>query len=273
VILEDDRPKLLNLKRALDPSIDSVTMKYHLAFDQYGNVSTSLRRNRLVKSSKNFQWVGAVHEYLAVSGNIMDSDIAVTHKSQWHDSGRNLKIYEKRLAEGESFSPRDQYYYANELLDHQMLDEAIVWYQMFLEGVEGWVEDNLSACKKLVDSFHKKGDLENAEKYIFKSFVYDTPRAEFCCRLGYHFQLSGRFDLAAFWYKLATELEKPVDNRGFIENASWTWVPHIQLCVCYDRLGKYELAYHHNEMASAYIPDDPGVLHNRKYLKQRLGLE
>lgn len=271
VILEEDHRKLFNLKRALDASVDSVTMKYNLAFDQYGNVTTSLRRNRLVRNSRHFQWIGAVHEYLAVSGNILDSDIAVTHQSEWHDSDRNLKIYEKRLAEGESFSPRDQYYYANELLDHQMVDKAILWYQMFLEGGQGWVEDNLSACKKLVDRYHQKGDLENAEKYIFKSFIYDLPRAEFCCRLGYHFQLLQRFDLAAFWYELATKLEKPVDNRGFVENASWTWVPHIQLCVCYDKLGKYELAYRHNEMAAAFIPDDPGVLHNRRYLKQHLG--
>jgi GT2 family glycosyltransferase len=271
VISEDDRTKFLALKQTLDPFIDSVTMNYNLAFDQYGNVTTSNRRNRLVKRSNHFQWIGAVHEYLAVYGQIMDSDVAITHKSEWHDSNRNLNIYEKRLAAGESFSPRDQYYYANELLDHQIYDRAIEWYQKFLETGQGWVEDNLAACRKLANCFHLLGDLGNAEKYIFKSFVYDTPRAEFCCLLGYHFQLSEQFRQAAFWYKLATELEKPVDNRGFIDHASWTWVPHIQLCVCYDRLGKYELAYRHNEIAATYIPDNPSVLNNREYLEKTLG--
>lgn len=272
VILEDDLKKLLNLKQNMDIAIDSVTMNYNLAVDQYGNVTTSLRRNRLVRRSGRFQWIGAVHEYLAVYGNIFDSDIAVIHRSEKHDSERNLMIYEKRLANGEVFNARDQYYYANELLDHQRIDQAVIWYEKFLEGGEGWVEDNLSACKKLTDCFHTLGDLKSAEKYIFKSFLYDTPRAEFCCRLGYHFQLIERYDLAAFWYKLASQLKRPLDNRGFAENASWTWVPHLQLCVCYDKLGQYDLAYHHNEMAAAYIPDDPNILHNREYLNKRLGL-
>ena len=271
VILEDDQIKLLALKQNLDPTTDSVTMNYHLAFDQYGNVTTSLRRNRLVKRSNHFPWIGAVHEYLAVYGKLMDSDIAVTHKSEWHDSDRNLKIYEKRLDAGEVFSPRDQYYFANELMDHKIYAKAIEWYQKFLATGQGWVEDNLSTCRKLTDCFQQLGDFDNAEKYIFKSFLYDTPRAEFCCRLGYRFQQAEQFRQAAFWFKLATELEKPLDNRGFIDHAAWTWVPHIQLCVCYDRLGEYELAYRHNEIAATFIPDDLSVLNNREYLKKRLG--
>jgi tetratricopeptide (TPR) repeat protein len=248
-------------------------MKYILAFDQHGNVSSSLRRNRLVKRKNHFTWIGAVHEYLAVYGNIIDSDIAVTHKSEWHDSDRNLKIYEKRLAAGEVFSARDQYYYANELMDHKMFEQAIEWYQKFLEGGEGWVEDNLSTCKKLVDLYRLTGENDKAVKYIFHSFLYDAPRAEFCCRLGNHFQLIGQFKQAAFWYELATKLEKPLDNRGFIENACWTWLPHIQLCVCYDHLGEYKLAYDHNEIAAKWIPDDPNIIHNRAYLKKRLGIK
>ncbi len=273
ILLEDDCTALLMLKQNLDPSIDSVTMNYNLAFDQYGNVTTSLRRNRLVKRSNHFPWIGAVHEYLAVYGRIMDSDIAVTHKSEWHDSNRNLNIYEKRLAAGEAFSPRDQYYFANELMDHKFYDKAIEWYQKFLATGQGWVEDNLSTCRKLSDCFQQLGDLENAEKYIFRSFMYDTPRAEFCCRLGYRFQLKDQFRQAAFWFKLATQLEKPLDNRGFMDHASWTWLPHLQLCVCYDRLGDYELAYRHNEIAATFIPDDLSVLNNREYLKKRLGKE
>src|SRR5690554_3883350 len=49
VLLEEDQKKFLELKKTLDPSVDSVTMLYNLAFDEYGNVSFQLRRNRLVK--------------------------------------------------------------------------------------------------------------------------------------------------------------------------------------------------------------------------------
>lgn len=271
VISEDNIKKILQLKQNLDWSVDAVAMDYHLSFDANGNVTNSLRRNRLVKRSKQFKWHGAVHEYLAVHGRIIDSDIAIMHKSEWHDSDRNLRIYEKRLASGEVFSPRDQYYYANELLDHKMYEKAIEWYQIFLENEQGWVEDKIQACKKIVNCYHHLNDLEGAEKYIFRSFLYDTPRAEACCLLGYHFQLKQQYRLAVFWYKLAIQLEKPT-HKWFMDHAAWTWVPHIQLCVCYDRLGEYELAYHHNEMAAKYIPDSPSVLHNREYLQKRLGI-
>ncbi len=272
VVLPEDIQKLLKLKSALDWSVDSVTMIYNLGFDDHGNVTSSLRRNRLVKRARRFQWIGAVHEYLAVYGRISHCDIAITHKSEWHDSDRNIRIYEKRLAAGEEFSPRDQYYYANELYDHQKFEQAIEWYEKFLAGQKGWVEDNLAACNKLIDCYYHLGDTESVEKYIFKSFLYDTPRAEFCCRLGYHLMSNNQYRQAAFWYDLATKLQRPPDNQGFFNHASWTWVPHIQLCVCYDRLGEYELAYHHNEMAAKYIPNSASVLQNREYLKKRLGL-
>ncbi|WP_243140278.1 glycosyltransferase [Candidatus Syntrophocurvum alkaliphilum] len=270
ILTEEDGLKLLSLKENLDPVYDSVTMNYNLSFDENGNVTSSLRRNRLVKRSKGFKWIGAVHEYLAVHGKVLDSDIAITHKRESHDSKRNIRIYEKRLVNGEDFSPRDQYYYANELMDHQMYEKAIEWYQKFLETEQGWVEDNISACRKLVDCFIKLGDHEKAKYYIFKSFLYDTPRAELCCRLGNLFSLKENYKQAIFWYKLATQLEKPEQVRGYIDHASWTWVPHIQLCVCYDRLGQYELAYKHNELAAQYVPNNKNVLQNREYLKKRL---
>ena len=245
-------------------------MHYYLAFDSEGNVTARLRRNRLVKRSKRFQWHGAVHEYLAVSGYILNSDIAITHLPVKHDSDRNLRIYERRLAAGETFTPRDLFYYANECFDHQNYERAIEYYQKFINSKEGWIEDNIAACGKLSDCYYYLGKIDRARKYALKSFEYDTPRAEFCCRLGYGFMQESEWRKAIFWYKLATELEKPKDSWGFFNDACWTWLPHLQLCVCYDRLGEYELAYKHNEKARQYRPNDEQVLYNKKYLESIL---
>lgn len=273
IIKEEDRQKLIKLKKTLDPMMDAVNMHYQLAFDNHGNCTYSLRRNRLVKHSRAFQWIGAVHEFLGVSGHVLNSDICITHTGVRTDVGRNLRIYEKRLAQGENFSPRDLYYYANELRDNAILDKAIEYYQKFLATDQGWVEDNLATCGKLADIFFSRGDKENYLKYIYKTFEYDTPRAESCCRLGHYDMEAGKFKQAAFWYKLATQLEKPQDTWGPLIHACWTWLPHLQLCVCYDRLGQYELAYQHNERAAEFIPDDPKILYNRKYLGERLGID
>lgn len=268
VIEEKEQEKFLDLKQNFDFSVDSVTMKYNLSFDPNGNVASSLRRNRLVKREKNFHWIGAVHEYLAVNGKVIDSDIAITHKREIHDLYRNLKIYEKRLKKGEVFSPRDKYYYANELKDHQLYDKAITWYQKFLNTKLGWVEDNIAACRKIADCYFQMGDLENAQRYIFISFSYDKPRAESCCRLGYYLKTQEVYRGAIYWYKLATMLDKPASNLALIDYPSWTWLPHIELCISYDKLGEYQLASEQNELAAKYIPNSPQIIANREYFRK-----
>lgn len=269
VLLATDQEKLIHLKETLNSSVDSVTMIYHYAFDQYGNPTKSFRRNRLVKRNSQFQWIGPVHEYLAVNGNIINSDITVTHKRN-PQSGRNLAIFEKRLEKGETFTPRDLYYYANELYNHHFFQKAIDYYQQFLDTKQGWVEDEISTCNKLADIYYQLGDLNKEREYILKSFQYDTPRAEFCCRLGYQFLHNNEVKKATFWYKLATQLEKPEDNWGFFHEPCWTWLPHLQLCVCYYRLGEYERSYEHNEIARTFRPCDENILHNKTLLEKQL---
>lgn len=272
VIFEPDRIKFQKLRDGFDTAVDVVNMPYLLSFDESGQVTFSLRRNRLVKRSRNFQWKGAVHEYLEVSGNILNSDIAIAHKSEGHDSERNLRIYEKRLAKGEEFTPRDLYYFGNELYDHKQYERALEYYVKFLDTEKGWVEDNISTCGKMADIYKSLGDQEKSQACLYKSFEYDAPRAEFCCRLGFNFLNSEKFKQAAFWYKLATELEHPIECWGPRIEACWTWLPHLQLCVCYDRLGKYELAYKHNEIARTFQPESPQILYNKKYFEGVLGI-
>lgn len=266
------RDKLRELKQTLDPNVDSVTMLYHLGKDEYGNVTFSLRRNRLIRRSRNFRWIGRVHEYLEVGGHIVHSDIAITHlsKNDGKDSDRNLKIYEQLLAEGEELTPRDIYYYANELKDHGFHRKAILYYETFLNGGKGWIEDNISACGKLADCFHALGDHQSELKATLRSLQYDCPRPEFCCRLGYHFLNEQNYQAAIFWYTAAIQAKRGDDHLGFVNPALWTWLPHLQLCVCYDRIGQYELACQHNETALKYRPEDSRMLKNREYFRTRL---
>lgn len=272
ILLPNDLEKLLLLKQNADRTVDSYIMHYNVSFDENGNVVSTLGRNRLVKRSKNFQWIGAVHECLAVGGKVTETDISITHKKEHHDTyDRNLMIYENRLAKGEEFSPRDLYYYANELNDHHRYEEAITYYQKALDTNLCWVEDNISACGKLADCYSMLGDDQNKLRYTYLSFNYDTPRAEFCCRLGYHFLGLKKYQQAIFWYTLAINLQKPQDQLALLNNACWTWLPHLQLCVCYANIGEVQLAIEHNKIAESYIPNHPSILHNNRYFAQLAG--
>ncbi|WP_270168471.1 glycosyltransferase family 2 protein [Paenibacillus sp. SYP-B4298] len=267
VLLEEDRVKLKELKKTLAPDVDSVTMSYHYAFDEFENVTVRLRRNRLVRRDRNFLWYGAVHEYLDVRGNIIDSDIAITHRRVHTHSGRNLEIFKRRLDKGETFSPRDQFYYANELLDNGMEEQAAMAYRGLLASGEGWSEDLLTACGRLAEIYERRGEHEQAIGWALRSFDYGVPRAEFCCRLGYRFLQEDKLRQAVFWYTLATELQRPDSKWGFFNDACWTWLPHLQLCICYYRLGDFEASYRHNELARAYRPGDPNILSNKTLLE------
>ncbi|MEY8000391.1 glycosyltransferase [Clostridium sp. Mt-5] len=267
ILLPKDMEKFKIIKGSFDTSLDSVTMKYNIGFDEYGNITLSYRRNRLVKASRNFKWIGFIHEYLEVYGNALDSDINITHKKVHYKPNRNIQIYEDKLKEGMHFSLRDILYYGNELYDHKRYVEAIKYYSKFLASDEGWLEDKIRVCNNMCDYYLSINKPEKARKYIFKSFEYDNPRAEGCCQIGFSFLNENKLYQAIFWYETALRLEKPKNSLGFFNDAYWTWIPHLQLCVCYDKLGNHKLACSHNEIARKFRPADKHILFNKKYFE------
>ncbi|MGE7980509.1 glycosyltransferase [Psychrobacillus sp. NPDC093200] len=271
ILRKEDLQKFKNLKKKLDLSIDAVSMNYHIAFDEYGNPSFSFRRNRLVKRENYFKWIGPVHEYLEVGGNILSADIAITHRKNDKSihsiqSDRNLKIYEYRLKRGEEFTPRDLYYYANELKDHSQFHKSTLYYQAFLATKKGWVEDEIRACINMAECYRNLGKLEKEKESLVMSICYDVPRPEVSCRLGDLYKNKKYFKKAITWYRLALEIEEE-DHQGFKQEAYSTWYPHLQLCVCYWEIGDIGLAEEHNNKAKKYRPNDPKVKYNEEFFK------
>lgn len=270
LLADKDQQKLRALKESTDPTVDSMTMEYLLDFDEYGNVTVRNRRNRIVKRANQFKWIGKVHEYLAVWGTIINTDVAITHASIRHDSDRNLNIYEQAVAAGEELTPRDLYYYANELKDHQRYEDAIVQYEQFLATEAGWIEDVLATFSKLADCYHALKMPEQEVASSLRALRYAPPRPELCCRMGYYFMQKEDYQASVFWYQTAIRVGEPRTGWGSANIACSTWLPHLQLCVCYDRLGQYELANEYNEIALRYRPSDHRMLQNRLYFQEML---
>lgn len=274
VVKEEDQHRFLRLKETLSPDVQTVTMPYHLSFDAKGNVTTSLRRNRLVRRDCQFKWIGAVHEYLEVWGKSLASDVCITHLKDKTYSDRNLKIYRAKQEKGEPFSPRDLYYFANELRDHQLYEEACKYYDQFLDTGKGWIEDNFQACLKLAECYERQGKPQEQLKALLRTLQYDRPRAQFCYRIGYYFHQKDQFKEAEYWYQQAIDrfdLAAARASLGMTNIAEGTWLPHLQLVLCYDKQGKYKEAHYHNELALNYSPAHPSMLYNRNYFKGILG--
>ena len=271
VIMPEDQLKLKRLKKDLKLNVDSVSMNYIIQFDEYQNPSFYYRRHRLVKRSNNFKWIGPVHEYLEVGGNILQADIAVVHRKHdkrvnSHQEDRNLKIYEKGLKAGEIFSPRDLFYYANELKDHQKYKKAINYYQKFLAKKIGWLEDKIRACLNMAECYEILKIEDKKVESLVKTLTFDRPRSEACCRLGDHFKDTREFQTAIFWYETAIK-HKPEHPQGFHLEAYATWYPHLSLCVCYWGLGNVEKSIEHHKIVREMRPNDPKVLLNDQFFE------
>jgi len=266
---EEDREKLKALKEEIDPSIvDMVTMMYVLTQDEKGNPIYSIRRERLVKRSRNYQWCDFVHEYIPPEGNIMNTDIAIIHDKKKSSGKRNLNMFEKRLKSGKEFTPRHLYFYANELYDHRLFEKAAEYYRKYLDTNHEAYEDNVAACDRLAHCYKEMGDTDKELHYLLQTMKYDTPRAEYCCRIGQHFLEKKQIDLAIRWFHLATKMEMPQHIWGMVNHLTYTWLPHLQLVIAYGMIGDVEKAYYHNEIVRAYLPDNPGVLENKKRLEE-----
>ena len=117
VLADKDREAFLCMKDTLPADTDVVMMRYHTAFDDIGTPTFSYWRERLLRRSANFRREGAVHEAISPRGNILYAEAAVSHReTKPGDPDRNLRIYEKQRKAGNRFSPREQFYFARELM-------------------------------------------------------------------------------------------------------------------------------------------------------------
>lgn len=276
VLLEKDREALRQLKMTLSPDYDAVMMNYVLDRDALGNAVNFTRRNRLLKREKNFRWVQPIHEYIPVTGKIFKSDIEVTHLPFWEkkDRTRNMRMLQNaiQLNSGAS-SRRYQYYMGNEMLAVGRMKEAEEMLRSFVYGEVENFEDHITACMLLSHIYREIGDQTKELEILLKTFQYAKPRADFCCRIGTWFQDQGKYALAAYWYELALELKEPDSYNGIMNKACWTWVPHVQLAICYGKMGQLQAALEHNERAMAYFPSDPALLDNHRKLSEALRLK
>ncbi|MGL5714772.1 MAG: glycosyltransferase [Paraclostridium sp.] len=264
VVFEKDQKEFLKLKESLTPDIDIVMMNDHRGLNEKGEPLLVYKRTRMVKRSKNFKWVGFIHEYLEVHGNSINANIALTHQKLKGVGDRNLRIYRNKLSEGHELSLRDVYYYGKELYYNGIYDDAIEILEEFLEK-EAWIEEKIDAACKLSDCYFYKRKHEKAREMLYKTFEYTTPRAEAVYRIGLTFEMQGRYKEAINWYESILNLEMPKGCSGFITPSYWTWKPHLQLTVCNYKIGNIEKSKYHHRKSYEINPLNKAISTNEKF--------
>ncbi len=268
VFPEEELKKLIELKKVIDTDIDMVTMKYYTHFDAQGNPLNISTRGRLFNRRNGYKWEDPIHEFIALSGRMIHTDIIIHHLRNYKEeqSGRNINVYTTLENSGKEMTPRQLYYFARELRDHGQNAKAIYYFERFLDTKKGWAEDNIATCHALALLYNLLGDKEKVLPILTKAFLYGTPRAEILCEIGYHYKRSGDRKAAYEWFKLGASLGAP-ETLGFVLRDYWGYIPNIECCVCAYELGDYKAAIDYNERAAEYKPDDPAVEYNRKAFK------
>lgn len=268
VILARDRQKLIDWKIS-DDRPDILMLPYHAAIDSDGAPSLTYYRERILRRDRAFKWYGAVHEAISPCGRAVYLDAAVTHMKKVHTpSDRNLKIYEALLAKGEPMSLRDTYYYARELFFHSCFSQAAELFENVINSTDAWLENRIDSCRMLSKCRINLNRRDAALTALLGSFSLAPPRAEVCCDIGEIFMENGDFKNAVFWYRLATTLPKNAETGAFISPDCYDFLPYLQLCVCYDRLGDIPNARLYHQKASACKPSHPSVVHNCEYFSK-----
>ncbi len=269
IFTEQDRASFLRLKESAWENADVVMMRYNTAFDEQGNPVFSYYRERLVRRSVPHLWKGRVHEAIVCSGRTVYAEgVAVTHRSVKSSySDRNLRIYERQIREGETLTPRDRFYYGRELYYHRHYARAIQVLSDFLNDEQGWVENKIEACKILAYCKLEDGRSSDALAALTRSFLYDLPRADVCCEIGNLLMKEENYRAAVFWFELARMLPRNDKGGGFMSADSYGYLPCIQLCVCYYRLGDSKKAEEYNRLAGTYRPVSPAYLHNVNFFR------
>lgn len=263
-IIEESEKDFLALKNSLTKEIDVVMLKYNIAFDEDDNPVFSYYRERIVKNDRRFFWIDPVHEFMIIHGNIEYSNLSISHrKAKETPSKRNLKIYEKMIRNKTKLSSRQKFYYSRELIYNGFFKKAIKSFVDFFENYNGWLENKIEACSNLAFCYEQIGDKTNAVSSLFRSFMFDDPRAENLCKIGDYFFSEEKYKQAIYWYKQATKCDINLKSGAFVLSDYYKFIPYLQLCLCYSKLNDIKTAEEYNSLALKIKPHSKEALQNK----------
>lgn len=248
---------------------DVLICPYVTCYDEKLKPLFEFNRERIVKNDKRFRFKDRVHEVIVPSGKVVTNENIVIYHAKKNKpyTSRNLDIYKRMIKEGETLSPRSQFYYARELYFNGKFDEAIHVFSKFLAEGKGWVENNIEACLNLSRCYQMQKEDKNALAVLFGSFVYDLPRGETLYEIGNIYVGQEQYQKAIYYFKQALSTMPNLKGGGFINVDTYNFLPALQLCYCYSKIGDNLNALHYHEIAKGFKPENEKVLYNENYFK------
>ncbi len=258
-----------------------VMFPYEYSHDHHGNCTCRHYRERLIKGVKNGHWMGPVHEVWVPGPNfhIVPScdDVVWYHKRDGKVdtvSNRNLRILEKwiRVNDGPNVDARMLYYLALEYGQTGNLAKSIEFHMRYVEK-SGWDDEKCLSMLDLAKHHQTLGNYERAVEWASHALLikenWREPRFSLA-RSYYYLAQRGGPNAWVDWQRCVNHalqgLNLPPSQTPLFINPLETAVDiHRYLNVGLERLGRIHEARSSVEGALKFAPDDPNLVHNRRW--------
>jgi len=248
---------------------DVVICNYIYALDEYGAKKSIVPRERFFRRSLGLRWAGEIHEVVLLNRPYHVSDIEWYHDKQHGTSERNLAILERIVAKDPT-NARNIYYLGKEYIDFGRTDDAINNLLKFLDCPGAFWENVFQAHYRLANCYLSKGDEQKFLHHIFESIKIEDRQAEPFYFLGLYYMNKQKWQRGVRWFEVCTHMSRPKDLLSPYQPEYYTWLPHLNACVCYNAIGEIQKAYDHNKKVLEYRPKDTRAVNNVRILSESL---
>jgi glycosyltransferase involved in cell wall biosynthesis/SAM-dependent methyltransferase len=262
-ILPEDVKKIRNLDYS---NKEIIICQYIYCMDEFGQPACVVPRERIVKRSLGLKWEQPIHEYLPLLGHhTFVTDIKTYHQKQHGTSERNLRILQS-IVDKNPVDSRNIYYLGKESLDFGKFEEGVKYLEEFVRRGDGFWEDIYQAHFRLAQAFMHKDEFK-FKHHIYESLKIEERRAEPYYTMAQYWESKQQWHRAIQWYELCATIKRPEDLLASYQPEYYTWLPCLQLCVCYNNIGELEKALEWNNKALSYRPQDSRMIHNKAILQ------
>jgi len=247
--------------------------------DQYGNpVQPMCRQEMIHRNNGRWRWCGAAHNYLEGPNPITDSkQIVYDHLGRPEGDRPNHKDIFKALRQnlGTSFDQRHLFYLLRQHWYAHQYQECIGLCKVLLEQKPGWLLERSDTALLMGDCYKILGRLVEAEAAYHRAIEECGNWAEPYYKLGTLAYETKNYRQGVAYYSACLAFEEPPDS--YADASIYQWRAHDMLSVCLSRIGRWEEAIHHGQIALGKQPDNERVKNNMKWyldhLKDQNGIQ
>ena len=255
-----DRIKKL-VQQMEDNRLDLIYFKYDYGYNEEQELVAEHWRERLVRTSHPFKWVGVVHETLiseSQPSRAKNDEVKIKHTYKNYDdimksAHRNHEIMTDAYNKGDKDS-RLLYYLGRSFFMMGDFDQSASFMLEYTK-VSGWDEQKYDAYIKIADCMIMKDQFDQAFNACFEAIKVKSDWPDAYIKIGDIYLGQGQFEKAIDWIEDGISRKQP-ETMEIIDPTAYTYRPLTSLALAYFQLAKIDIAYEVIQKAAKFKPQN-----------------